>query len=172
MGSVSIAAILILMTEFSQKYCLVQFLEPIDDGFIFSTEDWPLHSTIAGVFAFDRSRYGNDFNEMITRQSSTGSRTTEPAFFGANSEVPVMLIERTEEIELLHKNIVDFILSHDGSFNEPHYLYGDFLPHVTIHGSALAPDTPVPFNTLSLIDMFPNNDANMRQVLTTVCLVN
>ncbi len=160
------------MTEFSQKYCLVQFLEPVDDGFTFSAKDWPLHSTIAGVFAFDRSRYGNGFNEMITQQSSTTSRITEPAFFGQNGEVPVMLVERTPEIELLHKNIADFILSHDGSFNEPHYLYEDFLPHVTIHGDALAPDTSIALEALSLLDMFPNNDASLRQVLTTVHFIN
>lgn len=161
---------LVPMAEFSQKYCLVQFLEPIDEGFVFSAKDWPLHSTIAGVFALDRPQYGDALGETIARQSGVTSQITEPAFFGTNGEVPVMLVGRTPEIELLHKNIVDFVLSHYGSFNEPHYLYEDFRPHVTIHGDALAQDTPIIFDVLSLVDMFPDNDASVRRVLQTARL--
>lgn len=158
------------MTEFSQKYCLVQFLEPVEDGFTFSAKDWPLHSTIAEVFAIDRRQHGESLRQTVAAQKTTSSHTTRPADFGPNGEVPVMLVERTAELARLHSNIVNFVLSHDGLFNEPLYLHDDFRPHITIHGNDVPPNMPVTFDTLSLVDMFPGGDHTLRRVLATIAL--
>ena len=153
-----------------QKHCLVQFLDPVEDTTRFSSDAWPLHSTIAGVFAFDRQTHGEDFYETIAEQDALTTYTTKRGHFGPNEDVPVMLIERTPELARLHQNIVDFVLSRQGIFKPPHYIGENYCPHITIPDNNVQPDVPIVFDALSLVDMSPNGDATMRQVLATIVL--
>ncbi|GEM_PF-4640745 len=45
------------MTErhFTQKYTIVQFFDDIAEGYKYSSDDWPLHSTVVDTFAIDWS---------------------------------------------------------------------------------------------------------------------
>ena len=41
--------------KFTQKYTLVQFFDDVKDGYEYSSNNWPLHSTVVDTFAIDWS---------------------------------------------------------------------------------------------------------------------
>jgi hypothetical protein len=46
------------MEGFTQKYTIVQLLEARNKGDEYASSDWPLHMTIAGIFAIDLAASG------------------------------------------------------------------------------------------------------------------
>ena len=49
--------------NYSQKYTLVTFIKPLEVGASFDMVDWPLHITLADVFAIDLS---TDIERQLT----------------------------------------------------------------------------------------------------------
>lgn len=41
------------MQQFTQKYTIIQLFEDVPEGTQFSASSWPLHATIADIFAID-----------------------------------------------------------------------------------------------------------------------
>lgn len=41
--------------QFTQKYTIVQFFDDIGEEYEYSSDSWPLHSTIVDTFAIDWS---------------------------------------------------------------------------------------------------------------------
>lgn len=158
--------------SFSQKYCIVQFLEPVEPGHVFDSNHWPPHCTLAGVFAIEwTDQLKEKFRETIRRQRVFSSTTNGLDFFGANREVHVKLVQSTDELSGLHDSIVDFIEENNGAFNEPQYQRKGFRPHITLSQAYSVEDgTKVEFNTISLIDMFPDGDHLKRRVIETIPL--
>lgn len=151
---------------YSQKYCLVQFLDTLPVGYEFTRTDWPLHCTLAGVFAWDWNEQTRDeLQALIATRTPFRSVVTEPEWFGEAKDVAVMLVRPTPELSTLHETIADFITQHDGIFNQPAYLYDQFRPHVTRIGENPVSGTEVNFHKLSLIDMFPGGDHTRRRVI-------
>lgn len=94
--------------SYSQKYALVSFINPAAPGAEFSMEDWPLHITLADVFAINlrgthiEEKLATFFSNQDRMQVSAG----EEATLGT---AEVVLIEPTNELAKLHTSIIDLL---------------------------------------------------------------
>ena len=153
--------------SYSQKYALVHFIPPIHLGTSFHMSDWPVHVTLADVFAVDRHGVGID--EKLARLLAK----MEPAHTTARRDTtlgtaPVVLLDRTAPLVALHTAIVDLLEENGATFNTPEFTKDGFLPHSTIQKSGrLHVGDTVVINSISLVDMFPDNDWEQRRVLAT-----
>lgn len=161
------------MTKFTQKYVVVQFSKSLPDGHEYSMKDWPLHVTLADVFAIDGkwTSLFKDLNLILDNESAFFSKATVKDLFGDDRSTKVILIEKTSELQNLHKMIISVLEKHGAVFNSPEYVKEGFKPHVTEQAeSKLRIGDIVEFSSLTLVDMFPNEDPYQRKVLGTVYL--
>lgn len=157
--------------ELSKKYCLVQSLEPLNTEQEFASENWPLHCTIAGVFALDWSeKLRQELDEIISRHNSFQSIAMDEAWFGPDRSIEVRLLEMTSKLYGLHDDVVSFVERHGDKFKEPRFLRQDFHPHVTMQNNKPENGESVLFHNLSLIDMSPNADRTRRRVIGSFAL--
>lgn len=156
---------------FTQKYTIVQFFDPVSVGYVYSSGTWPLHSTIIDTFAVNWS-----VNEMIIKltellrsHTPVESIAEDDGFFGENGQVHVTLLRRSENLMNLHLDVVKALKDGGLTLNDPQFAYDGFLPHVTVQKHArLSKGEKVRFTALSIVDMFPNEDAYTRKVLATI----
>lgn len=161
------------MTRFTQKYVLVQFLENLPDGYEYSMKDWPLHVTLADVFAIhgDWTSLLKDLTLSLENERAFFSHTKVKDLFGEDGSIKVILIEKTDELQNLHDTIISVLERHKAVFNSPEYVKAGYKPHATEQAeSKLQIGDVVEFNSLTLVDMFPNNDPYQRKILGTVHL--
>lgn len=159
------------MGQFTQKYAIVQFFEDIEEGYVYSSQNWPLHSTVVDTFAIACS-----IDEMIAKLTETlkhhvtaNSEAGDDRFFGENGQVQVVLLGRTESLIKLHLDILAILEDGELVLNDPQFARDGFLPHATVQKHArLNKGDKVQFAALSIIDMFPNEDPYMRKVLRTI----
>lgn len=153
--------------RYSQKYTLVYFISPIRTGTEFHMTDWPLHTTLADVFAIDR--HATDIDKKLaalaTRTHAVQVAATDSSTLGT---APVALLEKSVSLLQLHDSIVSLLEENEATFNSPEFIKDGFLPHSTIQKSGrLQVGEVVTINSISLIDMFPNDDWQQRKVLAT-----
>ena len=152
---------------YSQKYALVHFISPVSDGTIFDMSKWPLHATLVDVFAIDRER--SDLNSKI---ASLIHEIHPVDTVAKNNTVlgttPVVLLDKTPALLELHMSLVALLESNGAVFNTPEFNNEGFLPHCTIQKSGtLHEGDGVKIDSISLVDMFPDNDWKQRRVLST-----
>lgn len=159
------------MGQFTQKYAIVQFFEDIEEGYEYSSNKWPLHSTVVDTFALKWS-----IDEMVVRLTDAlkhyvvaNSEAGDDRFFGDNGQVKVVLLGRTESLIKLHLDALATLEDGNLTLNDPQFARDGFLPHATVQEHArLNKGDKVRFTALSIIDMFPNEDPYMRKVLKTI----
>lgn len=154
--------------SYSQKYTIVQFLEPIEPQQTFSMEEWPLHITLADVFAinFDES-FIKELASHLSSKECISTESMEEAQLGDhNNPTKVTLIKNTSELQSLHDELINFLQAHDAVFNSPQFTHEGFLPHSTHQRHAhLETGKKINISELSLVDMFVNNNWKLRKVL-------
>ncbi len=158
------------MQKFTQKYCLVAFLEPVSDGAEFHYSSWPLHVTLADVFSVPLGK-----DELIALLDTVAPKlkavtvtARDDTFLGSEKQVRVTLLEKNEDIAALHLQIVKELEKADAVFNDPQFTHDGFLPHVTVqHHARIHKNDLVSIKTVSLLDMFPGGDPHQRKVLKT-----
>jgi len=134
----------------------------------FNSRDWPLHCTIAGVFALDLiDTLLDEFATVTASHEAFQTATTDIDYFGPNESVKVRLLAMTEKLNNLHNDVVTFIEQNNGVFNEPHFLRQDFAPHITMRGEAPDKNGAIVFSQLTLVDMFPDADHTRRRVIAS-----
>ena len=150
--------------QYSQKYTLVSFFEPTEISSEFAMTDWPPHITIVDVFAAELDRgIEQKLEAMLADQPSITLSAGGDSVLG-NTEV--VLIERHDVLQKLHDKIVDLLELHGAKFNNPEFTRSGFLPHSTIQKSGrLYEGDKIEINTISLIDMFPDENWRQRKVL-------
>jgi len=155
--------------RYSQKYCLVAFLEPGDTNTEFEMADWPLHITLADVFAVDaHDDITRELANLLAEELPVAITVHKEAFLG---ETKVVLFDKSEVLTRLHNHVIDLLELHGAIFNNPEFIKDGFLPHSTIQGTRRLHDGDViNINTISLIDMFPNSDWRLRKVLQNFTL--
>ena len=149
----------------------VQFFEDIEEGYVYSSSNWPLHSTIVDTFALKWS-----IDEMVAKltdalkhHTTVDSEVGDDRFFGDNGQVQVALLGRTDSLIRLHLDVLAALKDGELALNDPQFAHDGFLPHVTVQKHArLNKGDKVLFTALSIIDMFPNEDPYMRKVLKTI----
>jgi hypothetical protein len=63
--------------KFTQKYTIIQLFEDLEDGYEFSSDAWPLHSTLVDVFAIDWS-----VDEMVSHLNNLlSTHMTAPTYW-------------------------------------------------------------------------------------------
>lgn len=151
-----------------QKYVLIHILEPVANNTQFSMYDWPLHVTISPRFAVDIEQKGfdADLSNLITDQKPVTTIVNKDASFGKDSQVHVSLLELTPQLFELHNELLDLLESYGAVFDEPKYSRSGYLPHVTVQksGRVFEGDT-ITIDSLTLVDMFPDQDIKQRKVL-------
>ncbi len=149
------------MEKFTQKWSLITLLEPIEEGIEFFWKDWPLHVTLAGVFAVDWAATGlfEKLSMVLASQKPVVVEAEEESYWGANNEYHMMQLQKTPEIMALHNKIIEILKKSGAVFNEPQYVGDGFVPHSTLQKHArLHVGDVVRINGVTLVDMFPHGD--------------
>jgi 2'-5' RNA ligase len=161
------------MTGFTQKYTIVQLLEPVAEGTIYKPADWPLHTTLADIFAIDwdeetlLQNCAQEFKKLTTISTTASS----DEWFGKDKNIQVTLLEKNTAITELHFALVTFLEKGNVQFNTPEFVRDGFKPHVTMQkDNHLNKGDKVVINALTIIDMFPNDDPYLRKILKTIPL--
>jgi hypothetical protein len=160
-----------ICVQYTQKYCLVSFISPADAGVSFSMLDWPLHITLADVFAVDCEGTGivARLAKLLAEQSSVMTRATDDVVLG---ETNVVLVERNNHLTALHYRVVDLLEANSAQFNTPAFIREGFLPHCTIQKAGrLHNGQEALINTIALVDMFPDQNWQQRKVLNVFRLL-
>lgn len=161
------------MQQFSQKYAIVQLLEDLPEGFECDWKNWPLHVTLADVFAIEWpiSTLCDKLEKFASLQPTFSTKALGDEFFGSNKDIRVVLIDKTKELSDLHMRLVQLLDDGNVKFNNPEYTLGGFLPHSTVQPHIrLHKDDAVPFKALTIIDMFPDGDPYRRKIIKTLPL--
>lgn len=151
--------------KYSQKYCIVSFLGARPIGLEFDMSEWPLHITLADVFAIERSATDIDrkIGKLVSDHHVITTVATERAKLGA---ADVVLVDKTPALARLHDELVSLLESSGAVFNTPDFIRGGFMPHCTVQKSGeLHLGETVDIETLALIDMFHGGDWKRRKVL-------
>lgn len=159
------------MQQFTQKYAIIQLFEDMPVGTEFSFRDWPLHATVADVFAidWDVSTMIEKLTEMLKSHAQAASMTEGDRFFGDQGQVQVALIQKTDSLVKLHQDVITLLEEGGWKPNDPQFAKEGFLPHSTVQKHArLQTGDKVKFNALSLIDFFPDQDPYQRKLLATI----
>lgn len=153
--------------SYTQKYCLVSFIKPIDIGTGFSMEDWPLHVTLADVFAIDRdaTKIESKLARLLSGQLFVETRAKAEATLGT---AKVVLLNKTDELINLHKSLVDLLEKNGTVFNSPEFTREGFLPHCTVQKTErINTDEKIIINVIALVDMYPEGNWQQRKVVST-----
>jgi len=156
------------MQKFTQKYTVICLLEDVEEGYSFSSSDWPLHTTLVDTFAidWDVETLQKKILELAQEQISTSTKGLKDEYFGPNKEVHVILLEKNEGLKTIHYALLQKLKDGNILLNDPQYSEEGYLPHSTVqkHSQVKLGDT-VSIDNLALIDMFPNEDPYQRKVL-------
>ena len=157
--------------KFTQKYALVQLFEDMPEGTQFSSDNWPLHSTVVDTFAidWDVSTMNKQLEELLATHTQATSVAEDNAFFGPKGQTQVVLLRKTDSLIKLHQDVIE-LLKHGGlKLNDPQFAHEGFLPHTTVQKHArLNKGDGITFNALTLIDMFPGKNPYQRKVVKTI----
>jgi hypothetical protein len=159
--------------QYSQKYSIVHFIQPVPVNYEYTMNDWPLHITLADVFSIDLN------DEVIKKIVSFASAekvlqalATQDSELGSKeSPTSVTLIEKSPELQSLHDKLIELLGGYGAVFNSPQFTHKGYLPHCTIqrHSRINASDDLI-IDDLSIIDMFVKSDWKRRKVISTVKL--
>lgn len=85
------------MQIFTQKFTIICLLEDIEEGFSYSSSDWPLHTTFVDTFAidWDVATIKQKLEETAKSLTATTTKGIDDEYFGQNKEVHVILLEKT-----------------------------------------------------------------------------
>lgn len=161
------------MQKFTQKYTIVQFFDDIAEGYEYSSDNWPLHSTIVDTFAIDLSvdEMTNRLTDVLKSHAIADSEAEDDRFFGENGQVQVVLLNRSESLVKLHQDVLVALEEGGLKLNDPQFARDGFLPHATVQKHArLHKGDKVQFTALSIVDMFPDEDPYKRKVLKTIAI--
>ena len=155
---------------YSQKYTLVSFINPIVVGTEYDMSDWPLHITLADVFAIDRA--GTKIELKLTALTAKRSPFSVSADKEASLGVArVVLLDRNKDLLELHGQLIDLLEANGAIFNNPEFMREGYLPHSTIQKTGRLYDgDKVTISVLAFIDMFPDNDWQRRKVINLFTL--
>lgn len=159
------------MQKFTQKYAVVYLASPLSDGYEFPMSEWPLHVTLADVFAIDgdSKKLLPDFVAKFSLHLPIKTKVVGDEWFGDDKSVHVKLLDKTLAFQALHEEVLTVLARHNVKPNNPEYARAGYRPHSTVQkNSRFNMGNSITIDSLSLIDMFPGGDATRRRVLGTI----
>lgn len=158
------------MQKFTQKYTIIQLFEDRSEGYEYPMTNWPIHSTVVDTFAidWDIATLCSKLSKHLKTVSGANTVVESDEFFGENGQIRVALLEKTESLVKLHYSLIELLSGGGLVLNNPEYSKEGFLPHSTVqpHGRVNKGEH-LEFNKLSIIDMFPEQDATQRKIIKT-----
>jgi 2'-5' RNA ligase len=158
----------------TQKWTLIKLLEPMDEGTEFHHEDWPLHVTLADVFAVDWESSGllEKLALLLAKHKPVELTADDDTSFGPPERpTQVTLLHMTLELRALHNDIIGLLISAGAVFNTPQYTKEGYIAHSTVQKHArLHKGDIVSIDNLTLVDMFPHGDGEQRKIVKTMPL--
>lgn len=154
-----------------QKYTIVKFLENVEENYEFPATDWPLHMTIAGVFAVDWESTDllQKLKNLLSKQKPIVVVADKDDYFGEQKQTQVTILGMTPELRQLHFDIVALLENSSAGFHESQYLGDGFKAHVTVQKQGrLHKGDEVIVDELSIVDMFASKEIGRRKVLQTI----
>ena len=158
------------MEKFTQKWAIIALLKDVGEGSVFYHTDFPLHVTLAGVFATERSgqELVEELTQLLVKRNSVEIETDGKALFGPSKDIVVMKIKKTVGLMSLYSDVYECLKNVNVTYISPEYQGGGYLPHSTFQKSAfLKPGEKRLLKSVSLIDLFPNNDGYQRKIFKT-----
>lgn len=162
------------MQPFTQKYAIIQLFEHAPVGTLFSSSSWPLHSTVIDTFAIDWSlpTLITELTDALQPHDPATSVVGDDRFFGADRQVRVATLDKTDSLVRLHCDIIKRLEKGGLKLNDPHFSKDGFFPHSTVQSHArLNKGDVVGFDALSIVDFFPNSDPYQRKILATIPII-
>lgn len=161
------------MQKLSQKWAIILIFDKYQEGTIFNYDEFPLHVTIAGVFEidYDGDWLASELNKVIGAKKQFEITADKIAMFGPKQDIAVMKIIKSPELMELYNNVYNFLIASGAVYNEPEYQGGGYIPHSTFQKSGnLKKGQTVTIKSVSIIDLFPNNDGYKRKIHKTIDL--
>ncbi len=159
------------MQPFTQKYTIIQLFEDVQDGYEFTSDNWPLHSTIVNTFSIDWDvpTIISELEKVIIGRKSISTTAVGYTYFGSDQQVKVTLLNKSSDLSTLHYDLIKLLNTGGLRLNDPQYALDGFLPHATVQKNMrINIGDEVIFNSVSLIDMFPSQDAYKRKIIKTI----
>lgn len=159
------------MQNFTQKYTIIQLFEDISEGALFSSDNWPLHSTLVDTFAigWNVPTMIRNLKTLLANMPAADSIVEGDTFFGPNQTTQVALLRKSDSLLKLHNAVVAVLQRGGLEVNNPQFTGKGFVPHSTVQKHAwLHEGDQVVFDALTIIDMFPDGDPYQRKVLKTI----
>ena len=99
------------MQKFTQKYAIIQLLEDTHEGAEYDFRAWPLHVTIADVFAIDWSvsALSSELAVLLANQDQVHTTAAADTFFGPEKQIRVTLLTINTELADLHRRVVTML---------------------------------------------------------------
>ncbi len=129
--------------------------------------DWPLHITLADVFAIDlqNSDIEADLAALLSDQPPLKTFAIKEAVLGT---AEVVLLNNNDGLTTLHTRLVDLLEKNGAKFNTPGFTREGFIPHCTIQkGERLQNGDEVTISIIAFVDMFPSENWQQRKVIKT-----
>jgi 2'-5' RNA ligase len=159
------------MEKLTQKWAIIAPLQSVQEGSEFSPSDFPLHMTLAGVFAieFDGATLSEKLSALLAHQAPFEVTAGTEDFFGPNKDIAVMTLQRTPELMALYNTIHNELITLNAIFNTPQYEDEGYIPHSTKQKHAIVTNgESVLIDSVSIIDLFPNGDGHRRKIFKTI----
>jgi 2'-5' RNA ligase len=159
------------MEKLTEKWAIIALLEPVEEGIEFLPSHFPLHVTIAGVFAvdFNGNTLSEKLSELLAGQTAVETVADGEQLFGPNKDVAVIKLQKTPDLMALYDKIHNELIGLGAVFNEPQYEEGGYIPHSTRQEhKELHTGEIVLINSISIVDLFPNNNGYLRKIFKTI----
>ena len=156
--------------QYFQKYTVVCFFEPQATGSNFSASEWPLHVTLLDTFKTDwpLATLSDQLRRVALRVASFETVPTTAALLGENKDVPVKLLPLEGGLSTLHTRLMELADAGSLVFNTPDFVGKGFLPHASDQANnKVEIGMAYSLVSISLVDMFPDNNHLRRAVVDT-----
>lgn len=164
---------LLAMETFTQKWAIIALLENAEEGSEFYYTDFPMHLTLAGVFAVDKSakQLANELANVLAGQQQIEIEADEKAMFGPNKDIEVMKVKKDPDLMQLYQLIYEWLQDSGVRYNSPEYQGEGYAPHSTFQKTgSLSQGEKRMLQSVSLIDLYPNRDGYQRKIFKTIAL--
>jgi len=162
-----------MVKKLTQKYTIITLLEDMAEGATYSSNDWPLHVTIADTFSlnWEIDDLRTKLSELATKLKPATAIAAQDEYFGPEKQTQVTILDMSKGLINLHNGVISILKSLGAVFNDPQYMGEGFRAHATVQSNArLNMGTEVKFDNLAIIDMFPDDDPYIRKVLKRIPL--
>jgi 2'-5' RNA ligase len=158
--------------DMSQKYVLVHFVDVPSAPLEFPMSEWPLHVTLLANFQTNQlDTVRERLNKLVSDAEPFTITADGEAFFGPSQSVHVSLIRPDKNIKALHEKLLELTTELGAIFDEPMYNAAGYRPHATIQRkSRLNDGQAITLDSITLVDMFPNQDIKQRKIIETYSL--